>query len=170
MKKKTTSEYLKRFRKVLKSILNEGNTIQAINSWAVPVVRYSAEVVDWTHNELDERDRKTRKVMTANHALHSQSDVDRLNMLRKEGGRGLLQVKQTVEEEKRALGDYLLNSTEDALKQSPRKTYSKWRAPRQTTGKRNSIIAETDGRAKCFTVNTSKTSREKWTLRRLGAG
>jgi hypothetical protein len=37
-------------------------------------------------------------------------------MPRKEGGRGLLQVKQTVEEEKRALNDYLLSSTEDALK------------------------------------------------------
>ena len=37
-------------------------------------------------------------------------------MPHKEGGRGLLQVKQAVEEEKRALSSYLLNSTEDALK------------------------------------------------------
>lgn len=116
VKKKTSAEYLKRVRKVLKSKLNGGNTIQAINSWAVPVIRYTAGVVDWTQNELDELDRKTRKVMTANHALHPQSDVDRLYMPRKEGGRGLIQVKQTVEEEKRALNDYIQSSTEDALK------------------------------------------------------
>ena len=54
--------------------------------------------------------------MTAYHALHPQSDVDMLYMPRNEGGRGLLQVKQTVEEEKRALCDYIQNSTEDALK------------------------------------------------------
>ena len=41
--------------------------------------------------------------MTANHTLHSQSDIERLYLPRKEGGRGLLQVKQTVEEEKQAL-------------------------------------------------------------------
>ena len=46
VKKNTTSEYLKRVRKVLKSKLNGGNTIQAINSWAVSVIRYTAGVVD----------------------------------------------------------------------------------------------------------------------------
>ena len=42
VKKKTSSEYLKRVRKVLKSTLNGGNTIQVINSWAVPVTRCTA--------------------------------------------------------------------------------------------------------------------------------
>ena len=46
VKKKTTSKYLKRVCKVLKSKLNGGNTIQAINSWAAPVIRYAAAVVD----------------------------------------------------------------------------------------------------------------------------
>ena len=55
--------------------------------------------------------------MTANHALHHQSDVDRLYLPRQTGGRGLLQVKQTVEEEKRALNDYIKNSTENYLKE-----------------------------------------------------
>ena len=116
MKKKTASEYLKRVCKVLKSKLNGGNTIQAINSWAVPVISNTAGVVDWTQNELDKLDRKTRSVMTANHALHPQSDVDRLYMPRNEGGRGFLQIKQTVEEEKQTLCDYIQNSSEDALK------------------------------------------------------
>ena len=55
--------------------------------------------------------------MTANHALHPQSDVGRLYLPRQTGGRGLLQVKQTVEEEKRALNDYIKNSTENYLKE-----------------------------------------------------
>ena len=101
-------------RKVLKSKLNGGNTIRAINSWAVPVIRYTAGIVEWTQAELNDLDRKTRKLMTANHA---QSDVDRLYLPRQTGGRGLLQVKQTVEEEKRAFNDYIKNSTKNYLKE-----------------------------------------------------
>ena len=48
VKKKTLSEYNKRVRKILKSKLNGGNIIKAINSWAVPVVRYTAGIIDWT--------------------------------------------------------------------------------------------------------------------------
>ena len=117
VKKKVASEYTKRVRKVLKSNFNGGNSIRAINSWAVLVIRYTAGIVDWTLAELEDLDRKTRKFMTANHALHPQSDVDRLFLPRQTGGRGLLQVKQTVEEEKRALNDYIKNRTENYLKE-----------------------------------------------------
>ena len=54
--------------------------------------------------------------MAANYALHPQSDMDRLYMSRNGGDRGLLKVKQIVEEEKRALCDYIQNSTKEALK------------------------------------------------------
>jgi hypothetical protein len=39
VKKQTSAEYTNRVRKILKSKLNGGNTIQAINNWAVPVIR-----------------------------------------------------------------------------------------------------------------------------------
>ena len=103
-------------RKILRSKLNGGNIIKAINSWAVPVVRYSTVIIDWTQAELEDLDRKTRKLMSAHHALHPQSDVDRLYLPRLVDGGGLLQIRQTVEEEKRALNDYIKNSTEHALK------------------------------------------------------
>ena len=116
VKKKTLSEYNKWARKILKSKLNGGNIIKAINSWAVPVVRYTAGIIDWTQADLEDLDRKTRKLMTADHALHPQSDVDRFYLPRQAGERGLLQIRQTEEEEKRALNDYIKNSTEHALK------------------------------------------------------
>ena len=59
--------------------------------------------------------------MTANHALHPLSDVDRLYLPRQTGGQGLLQVKHTVEEKKRALNDYIKNSTENYLKEVAKK-------------------------------------------------
>ena len=57
-------------------------------------------------------DRKTRKLMTAHRTLHPQSDIDRLYLPRKIGGRGLLQIRQTVEEEIRNLSEYINSSTE----------------------------------------------------------
>ena len=117
VKKKTLSEHNKRVSKILKSKLNGGNVIKAIYSWAVSVVRYTAGIIDWTQAKLEDLDQKTRKLMLAHHALHPQSDVDRLYLPRQVGGRGLLQIRQTVEEEKRALNDYIKkSSTEHVLK------------------------------------------------------
>ena len=76
VKKITLSEYNKQVRKILKSKLNGGNIIKAINSWAVPVVRYTAGIIDWTQAELD---RKIMKLMSAHRALHPRSDVNRLS-------------------------------------------------------------------------------------------
>ena len=42
MKEVITKEYKRRVRKVLETKLNGGNIIKAINTWAIPVLRYSA--------------------------------------------------------------------------------------------------------------------------------
>ena len=46
------------------SKLNGGNTITAINSWAVSLVRYSDGILKSTKDELNVMDRKTLKIMT----------------------------------------------------------------------------------------------------------
>ena len=76
LKNSVTKEYFRRVKKILKSKLNGGNTISAINNRAVSVVRYSVGIVKWTVNELNEMDRKTRKRLTKFRALHPQDDVD----------------------------------------------------------------------------------------------
>ena len=58
VKKQTSAEYTNRERKILKSKLNRGNKIQAINNWVVPVIRHTAGIVDWTIAELEDLDRK----------------------------------------------------------------------------------------------------------------
>ena len=85
MKDKITKDYVKRVKKIASSQLNSGNTIDAINSRAVSLVRYGAGIIDRTKEELKKIDRKTRKILTMNRMLHPQSDVDRLYIPRKEG-------------------------------------------------------------------------------------
>ena len=45
MKEMIRKEYIRRVRNILKAKLNGGNTIQAINSRAVSVIRYAAGIV-----------------------------------------------------------------------------------------------------------------------------
>ena len=42
-------------------------------------------------------DQRTRKLMTMHKALHPRDDVDRLYVSRKEGGRGLARIEDTVD-------------------------------------------------------------------------
>ena len=60
--------------------------------------------------------------MTAHLTLHPQSDIDRLYLYllyssAKNWGKGLLQIRQTVEEEIRNLSEYISSSTESELKE-----------------------------------------------------
>ena len=116
MKDKTIKEYKQRLRLILKSKLNGRNKIKAINTWAVAVFRYGAGIIQWKESELKNVDRKSRKTMTMYGALHPKSDVDRLYIKRKEGGRGLMSVEHCVREEENSLSFYVANSEENLVK------------------------------------------------------
>ena len=48
MKDKTKKEYYRRVRQLTSSKMNGGNTIRAINSRTVSLVRYKAGILNWT--------------------------------------------------------------------------------------------------------------------------
>ena len=52
MKEKLKKEYIRRVRSILKSKLNGGNIIQAINARAVSIIRYGAGIISWRVDEL----------------------------------------------------------------------------------------------------------------------
>ena len=112
IKSKTITEYKRRLRLILKSKLHGRNKITAINTWAVAIFRYGAGIINWKESELKRVDRTTRKYLTMNGAFHPKSDVDRLYVKRKEGGRGLIGVEQCVRSEENGLGFYVVNSDE----------------------------------------------------------
>ena len=61
MKDKIKKEYYRRVRQLTSLNLNGGNTIRAINSWAVSLVTYSAGILKWTKDELKAMDRKKKR-------------------------------------------------------------------------------------------------------------
>ena len=116
MKIKVTAEYKRRLRLILKSKLNGKNKIQAINTWAVALLRYGAGIINWKVDELKKMDRTTRKTLTMYGALHPKSDIDRLYLKRKHGGRGLISIEMCVRSEENNLGLYMRGSNEMLLK------------------------------------------------------
>ena len=60
-------------------------------------------------------DRKTRKLFTIYGGLHPKSDVNRLYIPRKDGGRGLIAIEDCVELELRSLEVYVHGSDERLL-------------------------------------------------------
>ncbi len=115
MKVLVTKEYIRRIKKVLKSQLHGKFIIRAINTWAVPVVRYGAGILDWTTQELKAMDTKTRKLMRIHGAHHPQGDVDRLYVNRCQGGRGLHSIEEAVKREENALTTFVLRSKDPEI-------------------------------------------------------
>ena len=112
MKGKITSVYIRRVKKLCRSKLNGVNLMGGINTWAVGAVRYSAGIVDWTMEEVANMNRRTRKILAMNGCLHTRSNVARLYLPRKEGGRGLIGIEECVSKESKSLHGYLRESTE----------------------------------------------------------
>ena len=75
VKSKVKREYEKRVRQVLKSKLNGANKIQALNAYAIPVVSYTGDIIDWTTNDINELGKTTRKLLTVDKALHPKADI-----------------------------------------------------------------------------------------------
>jgi hypothetical protein len=98
MKGRLKPEYSRRLRMVLKSEMNARNKITATGALAVPVLRYSFGIINWTLEERKQIDRKTRKILTMYKMHRPKAGIYRLYVKRKEGS-GLLQVEAAYKTE-----------------------------------------------------------------------
>ena len=90
MKLGVLTQKLRRNKRRLSRELNSKNKIQAVNMFAVPVVRYGCGILSWTEAEVSKLDIATRRALSSAGMHHPKADVDRLYVWRSEGGRGLL--------------------------------------------------------------------------------
>ena len=63
---------------ILKSELNVKNKITAFGALAVPVLRYSFDIIKWRLEEIRNIYRKTRKILTTYKMHHPKTDIDGL--------------------------------------------------------------------------------------------
>ena len=116
IKEKVKTEYLRRVRKVLETKLNGGNIIKGINISTVSLLRYSAAFIDWSCTaRVTQLDRRTIKLMTMRKALHPKSNAHLLYIPKKEGGRRLQGVEETVNVTNLGLENYVKESRQRLL-------------------------------------------------------
>ena len=94
MKRKVKEVYQKRITLLMKTHFNGKNLFLALNTWVISVIRYSAAFLDWTKEETKELDCWTRKQLTVGRALHPKSNVMRIYIKCRYGGRGLINVEE----------------------------------------------------------------------------
>ena len=76
MKDEVKKQHYRRVRKVVETKLNSGNVFKAINTWAVSVVRYSVAFLGLSRLQLEEINRRIRKLLTMHNGFHPKSNVD----------------------------------------------------------------------------------------------
>jgi len=113
-KGKVKKELLSRLRLVLGTELSANNKIQAIGSLTLQLHRHIFGIINWHQAELQNLDRKTRKLLTIHGQHHPKVDVDCLYVPRKHGGRGLMHLGEAHEVEITRLTEYV-DRKEDSL-------------------------------------------------------
>ena len=106
-KERVTNEYKRRVRKIWSSDLYSNNKVTTHNTFAIPVITPTIGIINWTKQEIRNLDIATRRFLTYTGSLHKRSDVDRLYVPRKLGGRGLTSVQDTYITRTIALGNHL---------------------------------------------------------------
>ena len=81
-------------------------------------------------------DQRTRKLMTIHKALHSRADVDRLYVTRKEGGRRLTSIEDSVDTSIQRTEDYI-EKHERGLITVIRNDQKKWQKLENKNGKKS---------------------------------
>ena len=92
-KQRAIKEYKTRVKKIWRSELNGYNKAIAHNAFAVPIVTPTIGILKWTKKEINDLDIATRKIITMTGGFHQASDIDRLYVERKKGGRGLRSIE-----------------------------------------------------------------------------
>ena len=101
---------------VLEPKPHEKNKITAINSWAVVIFRYWAEMLQQTESKLKDVGKKSKKTKAMHGKLHPKSIWTDCTQRGKMGGRDLMSVECCVREEKNSLEFYVTNSGWNVLR------------------------------------------------------
>ena len=95
-------------QKIWSSELSAYNKHLAHNTFALPVLTLTFGILDCTICEIENLDITTRKILNMTGNFNRNSDIDRLYLPRRNGGRGLKNVK--------TLYDFRIISTSQHLK------------------------------------------------------
>ena len=86
-KERVRTELYARCRKVWSSELSAYSKATAHNIFVISIITPTFGIIDWTIQELETIDKKTRKILSMNGSFHPNSDIDGLYVPRYQDGR-----------------------------------------------------------------------------------
>ncbi|XP_055637371.1 uncharacterized protein LOC129776028 [Toxorhynchites rutilus septentrionalis] len=106
IKTELRDKFLSRVNCVLRTFLNAGNKVRAINTFAVPLLTFSFGVVKWSKTDLEDLERRMRKAFKEAEMHNPQSVLERVSLPRKEGGLGIVDISALCIAQVRQLREY----------------------------------------------------------------
>ena len=89
--------------------------IVAINEFVLPLITYSFGILNWLESDLKGFDVQIRKLLNIYQMFNINSDVDRLYVPRKSGGRGVMSVRDAFKSNICRVAHVLCNSDDEML-------------------------------------------------------
>ena len=108
-KERFSSEYFKRVR-IWKSELSAFNKQIAHNCFALPVLTPTFGILDWTLQNIEDIDIRTRKISNMTSNFNRNSNIDPLYIPRSMGGRGLKSIQTALDMRITSLKQHLENN------------------------------------------------------------
>jgi len=93
MKDKLVKEHYCWVQQILKTQLNMKNKMTAINRLALPVLIYSFRTVNWSRQETEKIDQKTRNLQTNGGIHHPKADINRPYIKGQNGGHAFVKLE-----------------------------------------------------------------------------
>ena len=121
-----------------------------------PPVRYSGPFLKGIQEELKQMNQRTRKLMTMHKALHPRNDADGLYISRKEEGRGLTSIEESVDTSIQWFEDYIETCTGRLITATRNNTDKTWINRIEITRKQKWEEKEIYGRFKRLTSGISQ--------------
>ena len=173
MRERLRREYFRRVTMVLRTELYGRNKVLAINGLALPVLTYSFGVIRWRTTDLQQLDRRTRKLLTMHGVHHPSADVDRLYAPCNEGGRGLQQIEAMYKSCTVGLECYLRDSSDPYMQlvhecDSGRSRYSIKSMACRFTAQLRRDLAKDDTQVLPWHLTVSSSKRLRW-MRNISA-
>ena len=104
--KKAEKEVIRRVSVILDTPMSDKNKIDAINTFALPVIAFFMPVIYFSQEDLNEVDLKIKRLLTERGARHPQHLNSLLYASRSIGGRGLKQIASVCKGRKKVRRHY----------------------------------------------------------------
>lgn len=115
VKERLTALFVSRLKAVLNTSLNSKNMTKAINTYVIAALSYSFGIVPWSDTELEGLNRTIRTSLTKLGKHHPKAAIERVNIPRREGGRGILDLREAFHGQICMLRNHFLSREDSTL-------------------------------------------------------